>query len=240
MASFQTHVTTSLALGTALGSTGYWAYQLPASSCLLAGGMCGVAGMLPDVDSDNGIPLRESMAFLAAILPMTMLDRLRDLQLGHESMIVVAGSIYILVRFALAEVIRLVTVHRGMWHSLPAAATAGLLSFYLCRCDEYSLRMFKVCAVIIGYCSHLILDELNSLQFSRGRWRFKQSLGTAFKFWGKNPIANATAYGLLLISLTLVVNEPIVQNEFRQPTPATQNPFPSSAIRTTCDCLVGV
>ena len=56
-------------------------YGVPWPTCVLAGGLCGVSGMLPDIDSDSGRPLHESMAFAAAVVPMMLLHRLPAL--GH-------------------------------------------------------------------------------------------------------------------------------------------------------------
>src|SRR5262245_32810478 len=51
MAGFKTHVTTSSVLGVGYGVAGFYylgGEHLP--SCVLATGLCGVSGMLPDLD----------------------------------------------------------------------------------------------------------------------------------------------------------------------------------------------
>src|SRR5512145_1225699 len=72
MAGFRMHVTTSALLGCGYAAGGHAAYGVPLDTALVAGAMCGLAGMLPDLDSDNGVPLRETMAFTAAIVPMLL------------------------------------------------------------------------------------------------------------------------------------------------------------------------
>ena len=58
MADFKTHITTSTVLGVGYGATAYFGFDMPMSHCFVAGAMCSVAGMLPDLDSDSGVPVR--------------------------------------------------------------------------------------------------------------------------------------------------------------------------------------
>jgi hypothetical protein len=132
MAGFKTHIGTSTVLGIGYGIGGYLGYQAPWETCVLAGGMCSVAGMLPDLDSDSGVPVREMTTLLAAVTPMMMVDRFQHMQWSHEMIVVAAAALYFAVRFGVAEVFKRFTVHRGMWHSIPAMFTAGLIAFLLC------------------------------------------------------------------------------------------------------------
>ena len=70
MAGFQTHISVSTITGVGYG---VWGYNCgaPLETCILAGGLCSVAGMLPDLDSDSGRPVQEISAF-AAVVPMLM------------------------------------------------------------------------------------------------------------------------------------------------------------------------
>lgn len=158
-----------------------------------------MSGMLPDLDSDSGIPLREAVAFSAAFIPMLMLDRLERVGLSHEMMLVATGGIYLFLRFGIAELFRRYTVHRGMWHSIPAALIAALFTFLVSSSENIHLRLFKTAAVFIGFMSHILLDELWSVEYRRGRYTFKHSFGTALKWWSDVRIANIVTYALLLI-----------------------------------------
>ena len=86
--------------------------------------------MLPDIDSDSGIPFRESMGFAAAIVPMLCSDRFRELGLNYEQIGRSCGAMYLFVRFGLRDCLPRYTVHRGMFHSLPAALTFRELLFW--------------------------------------------------------------------------------------------------------------
>jgi len=207
MAGFRTHITTSTVLGIGYGATGYLVYNVPPETSLLATGLCSVSGMLPDLDSDTGIPLRESMAFAAAVIPMLLVDRFQQMGLSSEMIVLAGGLIYIGVRFGLAELIKRYTVHRGMWHSLPAAAIAALLAFMLCSCEHMDLRLYKTGGVLLGFMSHLLLDELYSIEWKGARLRLKKSFGTAVKLWSKNTWANISTYGKLIVMIGLVAAE---------------------------------
>ena len=92
MAGFKTHITTSSVLGVAYGATAAVAYDVPLPACVLAGGLCSVSGMLPDLDSGPGVPLRESLSFAAAVVPMLMIDRLNQLGLAPETIVLSSAS----------------------------------------------------------------------------------------------------------------------------------------------------
>ena len=209
MASFKTHMATSSLLGIGYGAAAYVGYDVPLSTCMLAGGLCSVSGMLPDIDSNTGVPIRESMAFAAAVVPMLMIDRFQHMGLNNESIALAGALIYLLIRFGLPEILKRFTVHRGMWHSVPAAAIAGLLAFMICSGEGINLRLFKSGGVLAGYVSHLLLDELFSIEWYRGRLRLKKSFGTALKMWGKSPWANITTYGKLTALVVLAIGDPL-------------------------------
>jgi len=207
MAGFKTHITTSTILGVGYGTAGLLVYNVHPATCMLAGGLCSVSGMLPDLDSDSGVPLRESIAFAAAVIPMLLIDRLQQEGMSAESIVLTGAIIYIAIRFGVAELIKRYTVHRGMWHSIPAAAIACLMAFMLCTCDHMGHRLFKTGAVMIGFMSHLLLDELYSIEWKRGQIRMKRSFGTAVKFWSKNTWANISTYVKLAAMAALVFAE---------------------------------
>lgn len=193
MADFKTHMSISTAAGVLYGIAGYQS-GMPWTTCVLAGGLCSVSGMLPDLDSESGRPLREAATLSAAVVPMLMVERFERMQLNHEAMVLAAALIYFTIRFVVTEIFRRYTVHRGMWHSLPAAVVVGMVSFLIMSSEDISLRVFKTIAVVLGFISHLILDEIWSVEFRKGKYQFKTSFGTALKLWGNSPWANFVTY----------------------------------------------
>jgi membrane-bound metal-dependent hydrolase YbcI (DUF457 family) len=99
------------------------------------------------------------------------------------------------------------TVHRGMFHSIPAALVFGEAAFLLDGGDNLGLRIFIAAAVSIGYLSHLVLDEIWSVEWSHGL-HLKKSFGTALKLWGEGSWSNLSCYAKLLILTAVIFFEP--------------------------------
>ena len=216
MADFKTHITTSSALGVVYGIAGHVNWDIPVSTCVIGASLCGLAGMLPDMDSESGRAHREIMTFSAAVTPMLMISRFAALGLTHEQMVIATGCVYIIVRFGLGEILRRYTVHRGMFHSIPAALISGLVASIICSCEVMAFRMFKVGAVMTGYMIHLLLDELWAIEWRRGL-RFKNSFGTAVKLVGNRWFPNVFTYGLLLAVGWLAYNDANLMEQFGVP-----------------------
>jgi membrane-bound metal-dependent hydrolase YbcI (DUF457 family) len=213
MAGFRTHITTSTVLGIGYGSGAYLLYGVPLSTSCLAGGLCSVAGMLPDLDSDSGVPLRETLAFAAAIVPMLLLPRFARLGLDHDSMAVITMLLYLLIRFPISKLIKRSTVHRGMFHSLPACAIFAELTFLLCSGNDVSTRLFKASGLALGFMSHLVLDEIWAVNFRFGIPRLKSSFGTAIKFWGTATGPNLFSWACVALLTFLTVDGRIYEGD---------------------------
>ena len=213
MAGFQTHITVSTVAGIGYGVWGYHC-GAPLETSVLAGGLCSVSGMLPDLDSDSGRPVQEMSCFAAAVIPMLMLDRFKDLGWSHETMALVGAGIYAVIRFGAAELFKRYTVHRGMWHSLPACLACGLLAFLIVAGPDIAIRLFKAGAVSLGFLTHLVLDEIWSFQLKSGRLNVKRSFGTALKIFGKDRTANFAMSALLATLAFLAVGDPMLMHHF--------------------------
>ncbi len=223
MANFRTHLAASTTLGLGYGAAGY-ALGMPWESSLLAAGLFAVGGILPDLDSDQSVPLRETVTFTAAVVPMLLLDRWRHLGAGTDLIILAGGLIYLAIRFGLFPLLRWYTVHRGMFHSVPAAIICGQLVWLLMEDPNPGGRAFKAAAATLGYLLHLVLDELYSFQRRGILVRRKRSAGTALKWWGKSLWANITTYGkLALLSALIAQGSPwSSQSQAQSPDPASQ------------------
>src|ERR1700686_3892675 len=166
MANFQGHITTSGILGVAVGAAGMWYFHYDWGPACLAAGLTAIGGMLPDLDSDSGVPVRELFGLAGVLVPLLLVSRLQRLGLAPEQLLVVLAGNYLLVRYGAAELFRRITVHRGMFHSVPAMLIAGLAVFLMHRpdhpivADELHKRCYYAVGTMIGFLSHLVLDEL--------------------------------------------------------------------------------
>jgi hypothetical protein len=196
MASYRGHLLTSSALGAAYGGLAIWQFQLDWPPALLGAGLTAVGGLLPDLDSDSGVPVRETFGLLAAAVPVLMLRRLHRHDVPLDETVVYMVIAYAAIRYGLANLFKRLTVHRGMFHSIPALLIAGLAVFVLDKGAEVRVRCFLAGGVMIGFLSHLILDEVCSVDFLG--LRVKKSAGTALKLASKSWLATLTCYAVLL------------------------------------------
>jgi membrane-bound metal-dependent hydrolase YbcI (DUF457 family) len=86
-----------------------------------------------------------------------------------------------------------------MFHSLPAAAIAGQTTFLAFAAEDPLRRYFISSAVVLGFLTHLVLDEIWSVRMGWFGPKVKKSFGTALKFHGPDLWPNLIAYALALI-----------------------------------------
>jgi len=196
---FRVHITGSSIVGAGYGAAAWYVGDMHPVTCGLAAGLCAVAGMLPDLDSGPGIPLRESVAFAAAVVPMMMIHRFHQMGMPVEAMILAGAIIYLAIRFGVSWLLKSYSHHRGMFHSLPAAAIAGQTTFLAFGAEDPLRRYFVSSAVVLGFLTHLVLDEIWSVKMGWFGPKVKKSFGTALKFHGPVMWPNLVTYVLALI-----------------------------------------
>ena len=184
MGNFQQHITCSTATGIAIGGAAYFfGFEPPA--CLVAAGLCSFAGMLPDIDSDSSKSFQECIYLAAGIGCILTVSRLRQYDGIDTDFAMFGGAmVLLLIRFGLGAWIKKVTVHRGMIHSIPMSILSGQLTFFVVT-GTIEERLLKAAALTAGFLSHLILDEIFSIDSTGAKLRLKKSFGTALKW--SNP-----------------------------------------------------
>lgn len=195
MAGFRTHITVSGALGIAYGGLAVQPLGFNTEVGILAAGVTAVGGMLPDLDSDSGVPVREMFGLLAAVVPMLLLHRMKHAGMSHESICATFLFTYLFIRYFVANLFKQFTVHRGMYHSIPAMLIAGLC-VYLAYPDR-GVRIVLGIGVMVGFLSHLILDEIYSVDWRGLKPKLKSSAGSAVKFASPSVPATVTCYLIL-------------------------------------------
>ena len=195
--------------GIGCGTVAFVGYGVPLTTSLVGAGLCSIGGILPDIDSGPGIPLREITTFLASVVPTMLITRLLSYNFTQESLILAGAVIYVAIRFGLSHFLREYTVHRGMFHSIPSMAIFGELTYLLFYGESMFVRLFMVAAVCLGFFIHLLLDEIYSVEWD-GRPHLKNSFGTAMKFVGHGWWPNFACYAKLAVLTFLVMNDPSV------------------------------
>ncbi len=199
IAGFRTHITVSSLCGLGVGFSTYKFLGHPIETAFLAGVVTSVGGMLPDLDSESGVPVREMTGLCAAVVPLLLYNRLIQWGMCHEGIHAAMAMAYIIMRYGLGWVLGHISVHRGMFHSIPAMLIAGI-GVYLAYDTTTALQATRYVlagGVMVGFFSHLLLDEIYSVDFNGLRIKLKSSAGSALKFFSKSVPATAVCYGLL-------------------------------------------
>lgn len=200
MANFREHVTTSSLLGLGYGLTGIVGFGFSPVQGLLSACLTGLSGMLPDLDSDNGRPVREMFGLLGAVGPLLLVNRvigLLGLPGDPETIMLVIVALYVAIKYGGAELISRISVHRGMFHSWPALLIAAETVFLAYPSPRVPVKLFVAGGVALGFLSHLLLDELYSVELKNSRLALKKSSGTALKWSGDALLPNVVSYTLM-------------------------------------------
>ena len=162
-----------------------------------------IGGILPDIDHENSIPVKilqfvlsNLIAFLIVINYLTKLKLLEIIALWLFTYIMFEGIFFIFKKF---------TVHRGIIHSIPVGFLFGILTtLFLIKVLHFSIiKSYYIGSfVFIGYLTHLILDEIYSVDIS-GR-RLKKSFGSAFKFFSGNKKIDLLLYSLIIMLIIIL------------------------------------
>jgi membrane-bound metal-dependent hydrolase YbcI (DUF457 family) len=182
MAGFRTHIGVSSALGVVYGGAAANPGGFEAEDAVLSAILTGFGGMLPDLDSDSGRPVKELFGLAGAVVPLMLMPRLHNMQLTHEGMLLVLIGLYFTVRYGLSWILGHISVHRGMFHSVPAMLIAGLFVYLEYGSKERELRLLLAGGVMAGFLSHLIL---------------KSSAGSALKFFSPSFFGTTVCYLIL-------------------------------------------
>jgi membrane-bound metal-dependent hydrolase YbcI (DUF457 family) len=197
VAGFRTHITVSGVCGVVYGGAAVQPLGFPPDAAILAAGLATVGGMLPDLDSDSGVPVRELFGLAAIVGPLLLVPRLVHMDLSRETILAAMLFGYAIIRYPIANLFRWFTVHRGMYHSLPAMAIAGLCVYLAYHSPDRRIRLLLAGGVMLGFLSHLVLDEIYSVDWRGVRIKLKASAGSAVKLASTSVPATATCYLIL-------------------------------------------
>jgi hypothetical protein len=144
--------------------------------------LAGVLGsVLPDIDLKDSRPSRAMFAGLGVFFSFAVLFSL-ERQYSIAEMLVLWLGTLLLVKYVAQGFFHRLSVHRGTWHSLLAGifcacVTAIVYNTLLGRHD--GVAWLAAGFLLIGYLTHLILDEIYSVDIMDTR--IKASFGTALK-----------------------------------------------------------
>lgn len=197
MGNYRQHITFASVLGVGYSVaasllTGvHWLYGTVATLLATLG------GLLPDLDSASGVELKSFTGILGVLAAAAVWDAVGRadpppiFELHLWAMILA----FLFVRHGIRRIFSRLSRHRGISHSLPTCAVWGLATYLSYPSRYHGLRLLMGAAVMIGFFSHLLLDEICSVDLKGAR--VNKAFGTALKFWAPSPWSTLTMYGIL-------------------------------------------
>lgn len=211
MSGFKTHLSAGLIIGSGAGLWGWQQGLLSVDELIAAITVGSLAGLLPDLDADQGKPLTILFEILAVLLPSLALPWALQHLPGPSSVLAFVVVIYLLIRYGLFSLVQKMTVHRGNLHSIPFALIVGELTWLLfssAQPKSPSLHNSAFVLAVIASSSalaHLLLDEIAAVGL---RWgfipRIKRSAGSAMKIGGSDLQGTILLYTAALLGALLL------------------------------------
>ena len=190
------------------------------TQAIIAAILTWISGMLPDMDSQSGKPVRELFGVTSALAPVLLLQHTNQLGISGDREMLFALLLYGVVRYGGAELLGRLTVHRGMFHSIPALIIATEVTFLSYASPEIRVKLLMALGVALGFLSHLILDEMYSVQWDGVRVKLNKSAGSALKFFGKESLPNGLALGLMMfLTYASLTSAGVIPDPNRQAAP---------------------
>ncbi|MGE0627624.1 MAG: metal-dependent hydrolase [Hyphomicrobiaceae bacterium] len=199
MANFTTHIAVGTVVSGAAATLTLAANVISPES-LVAVTLAGVVGsILPDIDLKDSRPSRALFAGLAVFFSFCALFVVAPRYSIAEMWLVWLGTLG-LVRYGAHTMFHHFSYHRGIWHSI----IAGLFFWFLTAVIYHRmLGLHEGVAwlaggfVFLGYLTHLILDEIYSVDvFDR---RLKASFGSALKLYDGRHLSDSAVVAALAV-----------------------------------------
>lgn len=199
MANFTTHIAAGTVVSGTLATLTVAANVISPES-LVAVTLAGVFGsVLPDIDLRDSRPSRAFFSGLGIFLSFCVLFAVAHRYSIAEMWIVWLGTL-VAVRYGLQFLFLRFSAHRGIWHSI----VAGLFFWFLTAIVFHRLLGYHEGVawlaggfLFIGYITHLILDELYSVDVFDTR--IKASFGSALKLYDGKHLGDTAVVTLACV-----------------------------------------
>src|SRR5262245_13398943 len=194
MANFPTHIAVGTVVSGALATVTV-AADMVAPENIIAVTLAGVLGsVLPDIDLEESRPAKAMFSGLAIFFSFAVLFGLETKRYSIAEMLVLWLGTLVLVRYAGKELFFRFSYHRGVWHSVLALVFCSLVTawvFYNLLGKHESVAWLGAVFMGVGYLTHLILDEIYSVDVMDTR--IKASFGTALKLFDYRNLSHSAA-----------------------------------------------
>ncbi len=208
MANFPTHIGIGALVSGAL-ATLTLAADVVAPENVVAVTVAGVIGsVLPDIDLKESRPSKAMFSGLAAAFSFIALFLLVD-KVSLAELWLTALATFLGIRFVAHTIFHKMSYHRGIYHSILAAAffaflTAAFFKHLLGRPD--GVAWLAAGFMFIGYLVHLTLDEIYSVDVMDTR--IKSSFGTAMKLFDYRKLGHSAAMAAATLAMFMLTPSP--------------------------------
>jgi membrane-bound metal-dependent hydrolase YbcI (DUF457 family) len=206
MAGFKAHITFGIITSVCYVSILYTLSIVPIDVIKVCFFSTIFSAMLPDIDSNSGIPVQIIFSILSLLTMVWLFDHLSFYVLHASTGAFLSGVGGILMYTVVQSGFKKMTSHRGAFHSIPMAFIFGLivLSALMPYKMAPQIKIALALSVVIGYLCHLLLDELNSAVNLNGQpFKPKKSLGSAMKLTASTALSTAMLYSTLFALILL-------------------------------------
>lgn len=208
MAGFKTHLVWGMAGGGVLAAAGYAKGHVDPKEAGAMVILTTLGGLLPDIDSDTGKPLEFLFQLLSVIIPLSLYSHLkRYLGADLPTMLIVFTLGYLAVQYFLCPLIKKLTAHRGIMHSIPFALLCGQAAYLMFSEMPQRTAFYFALSIFTGTMIHLLLDEFYSISFKGFIPQFNRASGTALAFYATSAGATLVVYLLLFVTSYMIFGD---------------------------------
>lgn len=208
LANFNTHVSVASGVSLAASMVMIGANIAQPKHVLACFSLGVIGGILPDIDLDHSTTVRLLFSFLTILLTFSiMFGFISDYSIAE--LLIACMVIFLSIRYGLYFCFMKWTVHRGIFHSIPAGFLFSLLAVLLAsRAFGMDHILSWLCGgfLLLGYLTHLTLDEIYSVDFSNSV--LKESFRTALKFFHPKQIRSYLVLYLAIAALFFITPSP--------------------------------
>ena len=206
MAGFKTHLFGGMVGGGVLALTGYVQGHVDLKEAGAVAMLGTLGGLLPDLDSDTGKPLKLLFQLLSLLIPMSLYYLFKPFFAGEVTITLLFFVIsYLTIQYLLCPLIKKLTVHRGIMHSIPFALLCGQVTFLFFFKIPHRVAFYYALAVFLGALIHLVLDEYYAISFKRFVPHLGRFSGTALAFYSSSLWTTLFVYLLIFATGYLIL-----------------------------------
>ena len=191
MANFQTHITVGVLTSGVIATVAMAAALVTPSEAVFLTIAGTLGSILPDIDLESSKQSRTVFSGFGMFFAFIALFHYSQF-LSIAELCLLWLAIFIFIRYFVWKLFHEFTVHRGIFHSLLANiffGVTGAAIFYNFLEKTDTVAWMGGTIVFIGALTHLLLDELYSIDFAGNR--VKRSFGTAMKLFDYKKPASA-------------------------------------------------